>query len=259
MGRELLEQMLRSIYPTITQDGDGDGNAGGGGGSPADDNDIDDDEALGEGGKKTLTKLREQLRAAERRLKQVEGLDPKVFKQATDKAEQLERELRERESLTTAERLRMEQKANERVNAAQEEAKTERIKRIELETETLAKAAFELAKGKAGADKSGLTYFKAFMHSVGKQHLKVDEHGNLYVVDAQGDPVQSPDGKGRIAPDAWMKTMADQSEVVGSFFQPAMGSGSGMPSSRGASGRNLPALRDLTPGQRRDLAWNSSS
>ena len=258
MRNELLEQMLRSIYPTVTQDGDGEGD-GGGGGSAGDDGDGDDDEALGEGGKKALTKLREELKAANRRLKQVEGLDPKVYKEATAKADQLERELRERESLTAAERLRMEQKANERVNAAQEEAKTERIKRIELETETLAKAAFELAKGKAGADRNGLTYFKAFMSSVGKQHLKVDEHGNLYVVDAQGDPVQSPDGKGRIAPDAWMKTMADQSEVVGSFFQPAMGSGSGMGNSRGQGGRNLPALKDLTPGERRDLAWNSSN
>ena len=258
MRNELLEQMLRSIYPTVTQDGDGEGD-GGGGGSAGDDGDGDDDEALGEGGKKALTKLREELKAANRRLKQVEGLDPKVYKEATAKADQLERELRERESLTAADRLRMELKANERVNAAQEEAKTERIKRIELETETLAKAAFDLAKGRPGADKNGLTYFKAFMSTVGRQHLKVDEQGNLYVVDAQGDPVQSPDGKGRIAPDAWMKTMADQSEVVGSFFQPAMGSGSGMGNSRGQGGRNLPALKDLTPGERRDLAWNSSN
>lgn len=258
MGRELLEQLLRSIYPTVTQDGDGEGD-GGGGGSAADDGEGDDDEALGEGGKKTLTKLREQLKAAERRLKQVEGLDPKVYKEATTKAEQLERELRERESLTAAERLRLEQKANEQVTAAKAEAEQERQARIRLQTRTLAQNAFALAKGRSGADDDGRSFLDGFMALVGEKHLRIDDNGDLYVVDAQGDPIQSPDGKGRIAPDAWMKSLADKSPVIGTFFEPAMGSGSGMPNSRGPGGRNLPALKDLTPGQRKDLAWNSST
>jgi hypothetical protein len=258
MGRELLEQMLRSIYPTITQDGDGDGDAGGGGGSPADDNDSDDDEVLGKEGKKTLTKLRDQLKAAERRLKQVEGLDPKVFKQATDKAEQLERELREREALTAAERMRLEKKANDQVSEAKQEAERERQARVKLETRTAAQGFFEKAKGKAGADEKGRTYFDAFMSFVGQDHLRL-EGKELFVVDEQGDYIPAPDGSGRMTPDAWMTQLANTSEVIGSFFQPAMGSGSGMPSSRGASGRNLPALKDLTSGQRRDLAWNRSN
>jgi len=257
MGRELLEQMLRSIYPTITQDGDGEGD--GGGGSPAGDNDSDDDEALGEGGKKTLTKLRDQLKAAERRLKQVEGIDPKVFKQATDKAEQLERELREREALTATERMRLEKKANDQVSEAKQEAERERQARIRLQTRTLAQNAFTLAKGRSGADDDGRSFLDGFMALVGEKHLRIDDNVDLYVVDAQNDPIQSPDGKGRIAPDAWMKQLANKSAVIGTFFEPAMGSGSGMPSSRGPSGRNLPALKDLTPGQRRDLAWNSPS
>jgi hypothetical protein len=256
MGRELLEQMLRSIYPTITQDGDGEGD--GGGGSPADDNNSDDDEALGEGGKKTLTKLRDQLKAAERRLKQVEGLDPKVFKQATDKAEQLERELREREALTAADRMRLEKKANDQVSEAKQEAERERQARIKLETRTAAQGFFEKAKGKPGADGKGRTYFDAFMRTVGQDHLRL-EGKELFVVDEQGDYIPAPDGSGRMTPDAWMTQLANTSEVIGAFFRPAMGSGSGMPSSRGASGRNRPALKDLTPGQRRDLAWNSSS
>jgi len=258
MARELLEQLLRSIYPTVTQDGDGEPD-GGGGGSAADDGDGEDDEALGEGGKKTLTKLREELKTANRRLKQVEGLDPKVYKQATDRADQLEKELRDREALTAAERLRIEQKANTQVKEANDKADTERNARIKLEIRTAAKTAFELAKGLAGADEDGLSFFDGFMSTKGEKHLRIDDNGKLYVVDDQGDPVQSDDGKGRISPAAWMKKLADKSRVIGTFFQPAMGSGSGMGNSRGQGGRNLPALKDLTPGQRRDLAWNSSN
>jgi hypothetical protein len=96
------------------------------------------------------------------------------------------------------------------------------------------------------------------MSFVGQDHLRL-EGKELFVVDEQGDYIPAPDGSGRMTPDAWMTQLANTSEVIGSFFQPAMGSGSGMPSSRGASGRNLPALKDLTSGQRRDLAWNRSN
>lgn len=254
MPRELLLQLLRELYPTVTQEGD-EGEGGGGASSaataaPAAPADAGEDNAA-----KTIAKLREEIKAAERRLKAVEGLDPKVYKDATTKAEQLERELREREALTAAERQRLEQKANEGILAAKAEAETERNARIRLQTRTAAKAAFELAKGQDGADADGRTFFDGFMALVGDKHLRLDDNNNLYVVDAQGDPVQSPDGKGRISPDAWMKQVADSSPVVGTFFKSAFGTGSGMTSSRGVVTRGLPSLKDLTPGQRRDLAW----
>jgi hypothetical protein len=258
---QLLQELLAELYPSV-DDGTGDDTAGGGGGGGSTanlDDDDDDDEPLGEQGVKTLKKVRKDLRAAERRLSAVEGLDPKVYKEATAKAELLERELREREALTAADKLRLEQKANSQVTEANEKAEAARKALIKLEIRTAAKTAFELAKGLAGADEDGLSFFDGFMSTKGDKHLRIDDNGKLYVVDDQGDPVQSDDGTGRISPAAWMKKLADKSPVIGTFFQPAMGSGSGMGNSRGQGGRNLPALKDLTPGQRRDLAWNSSN
>lgn len=255
MPRELLLQLLRELYPTVTQE-DEEGEAGGGGSAAgAAAGAAGTGEAEEEDGQpENVRKLLEKLRTAERRLKAVEGLDPKVYREATSKVEQLERELREREALTAAERQRLEQKANDGILAAKKEAEAERAARVELQTRTLAKAAFELAKGQDGADDDGRTYFDGFMSLMGK-HLRLDDNGALYVVDAQGDPVQSPDGKGRISPAEWMKSVADKSPVVGTFFKSQFGTGSGMQSSRGVATRGLPALKDLTPGQRRDLAW----
>ena len=255
MPRELLLQLLRELYPTVSQDGE-EGEAGGGGsaaGAAAGAAGAGAGEAEDEN--VTIRKLREEVKAAERRLKAVEGLDPKVYKEATEKVDKLERELREREALTAAERQRLEQKANEGIQAAKKEAETERAARVRLQTHTLAKAAFEKAQGQDGADDDGRTYFDGFMSLVGERHLRLDDNGALYVVDAQGDPVQSPDGKGRISPAEWMKSVADKSPVVGTFFKSQFGTGSGMQSSRGVVTRGLPALKDLTPGQRRDLAW----
>lgn len=253
-----FEELLRALYPTVDP-GDDDGGGGGSDDSGTGDGSTGDDDGLGEGGKKTLQKLRTELKAAERRLKAVEGLDPKVYAEATTKAEELERQLRERESLTAAEKLRLEQKSNEQIKAARDEANTERQARIRLQTRTAAKAAFEMAKGQAGADNDGRTFFDGFMALVGERHLRIDDNGSLFVVDDQGDPVSAPDGKGRIAPDAWMKGLSDNSAVIGTFFQSALGSGSGMGNSRGPGLRGLPSLKDLTPAQRRELAWESEA
>lgn len=250
--RSLFEELFRSLHLSADPTDD----TADGGGTVADDP-AGDDEALGEGGKKTLQKLRAELKAAERRLKAVEGLDPKIYQQATTKADELERQLREREALTEAEKLRLEQKHSELVTAARAEAEKEKQARVRLETRTAAKAAFEQAKGQVGSDNDGRTFFDGFMALVGERHLRIDESGSLYVVDAAGDPVPSPDGKGRIAPDAWMKGLSDNSPVIGTFFQSAMGSGSGMGNSRGPGTRGLPSLKDLSPAERRRLAWES--
>ena len=256
LKNKLLQELLAGLYPSV-DDGTGDDTAGGGGGGSTAtlDDDDEDDEPLGEQGVKTLKKLRQELRTAKRRLTAVEGLDPKVYKEATEKAEQLERELREREALTAAERLRLETKANTQITEANEKAEKERTARIKLEIKTAAKTAFEQAKGLPGADEDGLTFFDGFMSFVGEKHLRLDDAGKLYVVDEQGDPVQSDDGKGRISPAAWMKKLADKSSVIGTFFQPAMGVGSGMTSSRHGAARGLPALKDVPAGSIRDIAW----
>lgn len=247
---KLLRDLLRLQFPSV--DPDPSDNTDGGGG------DDSDDEQLGEAGKKTLQKLRAELKAAERKLKAVEGLDPKVYREAATKAEELERQLRERDALTEAEKLRLEQKHNTAITEARNEAQREREARVRLETRTAAKAAFELAKGVSGADEDGRTFFDGFMALVGERHLRTDpQSGELIVVDAQGDPILSPDGKGRLAPDAWMREQAERSAVIGTFFQSKFGSGSGMGNSRGPGTRGLPALKDLTGPQRRALAWES--
>lgn len=236
---------LLPLHTTVDPDpaGDGAGDAGGAGGDGTAGGATgtsgsgaagglsggDDPEAhLGDPGKRALAALRADNDALKRQLAEIQRTHPAAVSEAKERAEQLERQLREREQLTEAERLRLERKHQDQLAKATETATQERQRRINLEIRTAARAAFDAAHGRDGADEAGLTFFDGFMALVGSKHLRLDEAaGQVYVVDGQGDPILSADGKGRVSPIEWMNQQADGSPVVGSFFRSRMGEGSG--------------------------------
>lgn len=236
---------LLSIDPDPAGESDG-----GGGDAPA------DDEELGQVGLKTLREEREQRKALERKLAQLEAqlttvkdLNPETFREAQRKADELQRQLLEREQLTAAERQRVEAKAQEQIRKANQQAETEKAKRIDLQVRTLARGIFSAAEGRDGADTSGLSFFDAWMEFQGRRHLRVDEAtGKLYVVDGDGDRMKTAEGQD-IDPVAWLNSAADNSPVVGTFFKPKGGEGSGgLVGARGVRGtqtRSVEQARQL--------------
>lgn len=249
------------VFLVSTEPPAAEGEAGGGGGgqqaaASAPQGEPNPEDFLGDPGKRALDKLRAENDALRRQAQQFRDLDPEKFNEAQRRAEELEQRLRERERMTEAEKLRLEQKHNEALSQIKAEADQERQRRVALETRTAAKVAFEAAKGRRGADEAGLTYFDAFMATVGDRHLRVDEAtGKLYVVDDQGDPLADPEGKGRLDPVAWMNKQADGSLVIGTFFEGELGEGSGMPSSRGHRGRRQADIHSMSKAQLRDFAF----
>lgn len=229
---ELLPWHTSTVDPDPAGDGAGDGGGSGGDGvgtGAAGTGDGTDPEAhLGDPGKRALAALRADNDALKRQLAEINKTHPAAVQEARERADQLERQLREREQLTEAERMRLEKKHADQLIKATETAAAERQRRINLEIRTAAQAAFQAAHGRDGADEQGLTFFDGFMALVGSKHLRLDEtNGQCYVVDAQGDPILSADGKGRVSPIEWMNQQADGSPVVGSFFRSRMGEGSG--------------------------------
>ena len=215
-------------WPSVDPDPAGDG---AGGGDPEAD---PDDPSLGEAGQKALRAEREQRKALERKmaaleaqLSTVKDLSPEAYRQAQEKAIELERRLAEREQLTAAERQRIEAKTAEQVRAAKKAAEEEKAKRIDLQVRTLARGIFSAADGRDGADASGLTFFDAWMEFQGRRHLRVDEAtGKLYVIDGDGDRVKTAEGQD-VDPVAWLNQQADSSPVVGTFFRAKGGEGGG--------------------------------
>lgn len=229
---ELLPWHTSTVDPDPAGDGAGDGGGSGGDGvgtGAAGSGDSTDPEAhLGDPGKRALAALRADNDALKRQLAEINKTHPAAVQEARERADQLERQLREREQLTEAERMRLEKKHADQLVKATETAAAERQRRINLEIRTAAQAAFQAAHGRDGADEQGLTFFDGFMALVGSKHLRLDESsGQVYVVDGQGDPILSADGKGRVSPIEWMNQQADGSPVVGSFFRSRMGEGSG--------------------------------
>jgi hypothetical protein len=225
---------------------------GEGGGSDDSTDDID----LGEAGQKALRAEREQRKALERKLAQLEAqltsvkdLNPDTYKAAQQKADELQRQLLEREQLTADERQRIEAKAQEQIRKATQTAETEKAKRIDLQVRTLARGVFSAAEGRDGADSSGLSFFDAWMEFQGRRHLRVeDATGKLYVVDGDGDRMKTAEGQD-IDPVAWLNQQADNSPVVGTFFKPKGGEGSGgfvgARGIRGTQTRSVEQVRQL--------------
>jgi hypothetical protein len=220
---------------------------------PDDDDDDDDDQPLGESGQKALKATRKELKVLRRQLAELKKIDPQAFAETQRRADELERQLEENNRMTEAERRRLEKKHQDQIQEVKKEAAEERNKRVALEIKTQARAAFDAAGGREGADEKGRNYFDAFMAYIGSQHLRLDETtGKVYVVDGQNDPIPAPDGKGRIPVTDWINGEADTSQVVGSFFKPKGGAGSG--GIVGARGYRTPSGRD--PEQARKAGFN---
>lgn len=224
---------------------------GGGGGS-------DDD--LGENGAKALRNEREQRKALERemaRLKQqldaVKDLNPNTYKEAQEKASKLERELQEKDQLTAAERQRLEAKHQQAVQQAKSAAEQEKAKRVALEIKTAVRSFFAAAEGRDGADPNGLSFFDAYMDVHGRHHFRLDEAtGKTFVVDNDGDRIKKEDGSD-VNPIEWLNNQADNSLVIGTFFKPKGGVGSGgLVGARGVRAQQTLSAKDLeaiTPGK----------
>lgn len=228
----------------------------GGGGS------VETEEKLGATGYKALTEERERAKALERelgkarqQLEQVKDLNPEAYKQAQDKAAELERKLQEREQLTEAERRRIETKAQQQIQKATTEAQQEKERRVALEIRTAVQTFYSAAEGKDGADSSGLSFFDAYMDFHGRKHFRLDETtGKVFPVDAEGDRIDAD-------PIEWLNEQADNSQVIGAFFKPKGGVGSGgLIGARGVretQGRSVDELSRMSPGKLLEAHYGS--
>lgn len=251
--------------PWATVDPDPADDAAGGGGSTEPD---EDDASLGEAGQRALKAEREQRKALQRQMAQMEqqlealkGINPDAYKQAQEAAERLRREKEDLEQRTASERQRIEAKANEQLQRARQEAQAERERRISLHVHTLARDAFQSAGGRTEVDDSGNSFFKGWMRLQGNDHLRVDEAAQrLYVVDGDGDRIKDADGKDK-DPVAWINEQADGSPVIGNFFRPKGGEGSGgfqgARGVRGVRGLSVDDARRMNAGQLLDQHYGS--
>jgi hypothetical protein len=265
MKTTFLERLLGTAdewlrpFASVTPDPAGE-ESGGGGGEELD----TDDPSLGEAGQKALKTEREARKALERQMAQlqqqlaaVKDLNPDAYRAAQEKANELERRLAERDQLTAAERQRIEAKSQQQITAAKKEAEAERAKRIDLQTRTLARGVFSAAEGRDGADSGGLTFFDAYFEFQGRRHFRVDEAtGKLFVVDGDGDRIKTAEGQD-VDPVTWLNQQADTSPVIGSFFKPKGGVGSGGLSGargvRGVQGMSPEDIKKLSPSQKMAL------
>jgi hypothetical protein len=259
---QLLGAADEWLHPWASVDPDpaGEAEAGGGG---ADEVDADDP-SLGEAGKKALQEERAlrkahaaelaQLRA---KLDSLKGLvSPEVYAQAQAAAAAAQQQMAEQKQSIEAERQRLEAKANQKVTAAEARAQKAESERVALLVKTAAQNLFMATDGRDGGDGSGQTYFDAWFAFHGSRHIKVDPAtGKAFVVDSDGDPVK--DGEQNIDPVKWLNQQADGSPVVGTFFKPKGGSGSGgLVGARGvrsAQGLTPEQVKKLSPTQKMEL------
>lgn len=258
--------------PWATVDPDPADDAAGGGGSAEldedDDEDGEDGTLLGQTGVRTLKKERGRRKALEREVAQMQqqlealkGINPEAYRQAQEAADRFRREKEELERATASERQRIETKANEQLQKARQEAQAERERRINLHVHTLARDAFQAAGGRTEVDDGGNSFFKGWMRLQGNDHLRVDEAAQrLYVVDGDGDRIKTADGKD-VDPVAWINEQADGSPVIGNFFRPKGGEGSGgfqgARGVRGVRGLSVEDARRMNPGQLLDEHYGS--
>jgi hypothetical protein len=241
------------MQPWATVDPDPIGDDEGGG---TDSGNEDAEIPLGPIGEKTLREERalrkaqnkelEQLRA---QMEQMKGLvSPEVYAQAQAQAAALRQQLDEKERLSADERQRVEAKANKRVSEAEARAQKAEADRISLQVKTAAQNLFIATEGRDGGDGSGQTYFDAWFAFHGSRHIRVDQAGREFIVDSDGDPIK--EGDQNVDPVKWLNSQADNSPVIGSFFKPKGGIGSG-----GLVGaRGMRTTQGLTPEQIKSLS-----
>lgn len=252
---EWLRPWAMAVDPSPEGEGEG------GGGDLVDDDDEGD---LGETGIKTLREERARRKQLDRelaqlraQLDQVKGLNPDTYAEAQRRADELQRELQRKDQDLSEVQRRIETKANERVTKAEQRAQNAERESIDLQTRTLAAGVFAACRGKDGADESGLSFFDAWFAFHGSRHLKLDPGTKkLRAVDSDGDPIKGADGLD-VDPIKWVDEQADRSPVVGNFFKPKGGVGSGGLTGargvRGVQGMSPEEIKKLDPSQKMAL------
>jgi hypothetical protein len=249
-------------FPLFTVDNDLNDSAEGG--APVDDlesqdlDHSDEVEPLGEEGKKALAKERQARKERERELSQlreqlkaVAEINPDLYKQTLERAEELKRTLDQKERETAEATRRIREKADSEVRAARQAAEAAERARIDLLTKTAGQQIFRLNNGLDEVDKVlGQTSFDAWWNLHGSKHLRWDNKSNgVVVVDGDGDPI-TEDGK-PVDPVKWLDEIADKSPMVAQYFRSKSGEGSGgiqgARNVRTVQTRSLDDLKKLNP------------
>jgi len=225
--------------PFVSVDTDQDEQSDGGGGDS--DNDAidpvetdEDDQELGTEGQKALKRERRTRKERERelaqlkeQLKAVAEINPELYKQTQQRADELQRALTEKERETAEATKRIREKADLEVRTARQAAEAAKRERTDLLTRSKAQEIFRLNKGLEEVDSElGLTSFEAYWRVHGQHHFRWDDKINdLVVIDRDGDPI-TEDGR-PVDPVKWLDSVADKSPVVAQYFKSKAGEGSG--------------------------------
>ena len=214
--------------------------------APTDDQAGGGTDDLGDAGQRALTAERaarkeadRQLREALNKLKAVEGIDPTVFREATQKAQELE--ARNQELLTAADRARQEAEQAYSTKLQQQSQRTSELERqlFEREMEYAGERLFLSAKGRSVVSDAGISNFHVFWQQA-RGHFARDDQG-LYVVDRSAGDGKTPliDGQSgkRVDPSKYVADVLAEDRVLMHLFEPKFGAGSA--ASGGGTGRTM--------------------
>lgn len=221
------------------------------------------EEPLGKPGLDALHKERSRAEQAELENKQLKQMieqlkgkvDPEILQEAREAQQQLQRQLEEKERAIQADRERITREADAEKTKAKQEAARERQARIELQIQTYARNVFAACDGRDGADEEGNSYFDAWYKSFGRARFGgLDEStGKPFLVDHNNVRMKE-DGQD-VDPVAFWNKKADNSPVVGIYFKPKGGSGSGgLVGARGIKAVRTRTVSDVLKAPRGALA-----
>lgn len=228
---------------------DGEGEGGGEGGG---------DESLGDAGKAALQAERQarkeadrQLREAQAKLKAVEGIDPLIFREATEKARELEARNQELQSAADRARQEAEQAYGVQLQQASQKTRELEARLFEREMEYQGERLFLAAKGRAVVSTNGASNFGIFWREA-RGHFGRDEQG-LFVLDRAAADGKTPlidteSGK-RVDPAKYVADVLAQDQVLMHLFEPKYGTGSNASGGRDMRTVNGADLDGMTSSQ----------
>jgi len=176
--------------------------------------------------------MEKALKEAKAQLAQLEGVDPELYaKLMAESAKRTELEAETAARVQSIEKTYSEQLAAAK---AQQEAAAAQVQ--ELQKQWAFEKAFTQAGGRSGR------FTELAFRELGDQ-VQLEADGSLAIVDKAGAYVLE-DGK-RVAPADWLKKFKGD-EVVGYWFQPERGAGSGLSPQPGSSLANGANMHDLS-------------
>ena len=232
-GRFAFGQVLPSSADLgwLTADQGDDGS--GGGADDSGDTGSGDPSSLGVPGmsalnaeRAALKETKRRLHEAENKLKAVEGIDPNLFREATEKARELEQ--RNQELQSAADRARQE---TEQVYSGKLQEQSKRVSELEArlferEMEYQGERLFLAAKGRAVVSENGASNFGIFWREA-RSHFGRDDQG-LYVIDRAGDgktPLLDRESGKRVDPAKYVAEVLAEDRVLSHLFEPKYGTG----------------------------------